>query len=361
MSLIPTFWLLTSLAAAPAPQAPPRDRPAPARAEAQLERTLRDEIATGRAPETTYTQLAKVLRERGDVDAADAVDLQWRDKFPTSVQAQTAAAGVFNRRGEFEKTIEALRAIADLQPQSPEARHRIAVFFWDKSRADDKLDAETKRSYIMQGIEAENQALALNPEYVEALTYKNILLRLQANLTADPAEQARLIAEADELRNRVISMQRQRESQPSSTPRVEEPVFTGFDEPFDQAVVRLSPVRVGGNVRTPAKTRDVKPRYPPDAMRKRVQGVVIMQALIDESGAVVNAQILQSEPMLAAAAMDAVRQWRFTPTELDGRRVPILMTVTVNFTLQAPNQDPIMDESSPLVRRAGNGPSPPAR
>lgn len=330
-----TVSLMLLLTGRPPQQPPPRDSAGPARSEAQLERTLRAAIASGQAPETSYVRLEELLRGRGETERADDVALAAKDAYPKSVRAQTAAAGVYNRRGDFDATIAALRAVAALQPQSAEAQHRLAVFFWDKSRADERASAEIKLSYIMQGLDAENQALLLNPDYLEALTYKNILLRLQANLSADPAEQRRLIAEADELRNRVIAMQREknRSNAPAAAAEAESP-FAGFSEPFDQAMARLQPVRVGGTVRVPTKVKDVKPRYPPEAQNARVQGVVIIEALVDETGQVANARVLRSIPLLDAAALQAVSQWAFTPTEVDGRTIPLVMTVTVNFTLQ---------------------------
>jgi protein TonB len=72
--------------------------------------------------------------------------------------------------------------------------------------------------------------------------------------------------------------------------------------------------------------------YTPIAQSARLQGVVILE-LLDEGGSVANARVLRSVPLLDAAAIEAVGQWRFTPTELDGRRVAVVMTVTVNFTL----------------------------
>ena len=60
-----------------------------------------------------------------------------------------AAAGVYNRRGHFERTIEALRAVAALQPGDPEPLHRIGTFFWDRVRADIKYAPGTKLSYIL--------------------------------------------------------------------------------------------------------------------------------------------------------------------------------------------------------------------
>src|SRR5258705_7555448 len=95
-----------------------------------------------------------------------------------------------------------------------------------------------------------------------------------------------------------------------------------------------APVRVGGNIRAPQKTKDVKPTYPAIAQSARVQGVVIIEATIGPTGQVQEAKVLRSIPLLDAAALDAVKQWVFTPTLLNGVPVPVIMTVTVNFTLQ---------------------------
>jgi protein TonB len=65
-----------------------------------------------------------------------------------------------------------------------------------------------------------------------------------------------------------------------------------------------------------------------------VQGVVIIEATIDTEGRVRNAFVLRSIPLLDQAALDAVRQWEFEPVQLNGVPKPVIMTVTVNFTLQ---------------------------
>ena len=95
-----------------------------------------------------------------------------------------------------------------------------------------------------------------------------------------------------------------------------------------------APVRVGGNIKPPTKTRDVKPVYPPIAQSARVQGVVIIEATIGADGRVKEAKVLRGQPLLDQAALDAVKQWQFTPTLLNNVPVPVIMTVTVNFTLQ---------------------------
>ena len=73
--------------------------------------------------------------------------------------------------------------------------------------------------------------------------------------------------------------------------------------------------------------------YPADAAAADVQGVVILDVTIAKDGSVADATIRRSIPQLDQAALDAVRQWRFTPTVLDGGPIEVLMTITVNFTL----------------------------
>src|SRR5262249_15437009 len=95
-----------------------------------------------------------------------------------------------------------------------------------------------------------------------------------------------------------------------------------------------APVRVGGNIKTPTQVKKVNPVYPAIAQSARVQGVVIIEATIGPTGAVQDAKVLRSIPLLDQAALDAVKQWVYTPTLLNGVPVPVIMTVTVNFTLQ---------------------------
>jgi TonB family protein len=109
------------------------------------------------------------------------------------------------------------------------------------------------------------------------------------------------------------------------------------------------PVRVGGDVPPPKKIKDAPPIYPPVAQEARVQGVVILEATIDDAGNVVNTKILRSIPLLDQAASDAVLQWKYTPALLNGVPVPVIMTVTVNFTLRG---DP--NVSLTVILPAGN-------
>ncbi len=94
------------------------------------------------------------------------------------------------------------------------------------------------------------------------------------------------------------------------------------------------PVRPGGVIKVPVKVRHVPPIYPAIAQQARVEGVVIIEAVVGVDGRVIEAKVLRSKPLLDEAALVAVRQWEFTPTTLNGVPVPVIMTVTVNFTLR---------------------------
>ena len=93
------------------------------------------------------------------------------------------------------------------------------------------------------------------------------------------------------------------------------------------------PMRVGGVIRTPQKTHHVDPVYPQMAILSRTQGVVIIEATIGADGRILDARTLRADRLLEQAALDAVRQWQYTPSLLNGVPVPVIMTVTVIFTL----------------------------
>jgi protein TonB len=92
-------------------------------------------------------------------------------------------------------------------------------------------------------------------------------------------------------------------------------------------------VRVGGNIQPPRKVKDVRPVYPSIAIQARKEGPVILEATIDITGKVTGVRVLRSQPLLDQAAIDAVRQWEFTPTLLNGEPTAVIMNVTVNFQL----------------------------
>lgn len=104
--------------------------------------------------------------------------------------------------------------------------------------------------------------------------------------------------------------------------------------PAPPPVAEPKAVRAGGVVKYPEKIRDVRPIYPAIAVQARVEGRVIIEAVIGVDGRVKDARILRSIALLDRAALEAVNQWVFSPTTLNGIPVPVIITVTVDFKLQ---------------------------
>lgn len=97
------------------------------------------------------------------------------------------------------------------------------------------------------------------------------------------------------------------------------------------AAAPVQPLRVGGTIREPKKLKNVPPAYPPAAIQARLQGTVILECQIGEDGRVARVKVLRGVPLLDEAATEAVRQWEYELTLLNGVPVPVIMTV--NFKL----------------------------
>ncbi len=154
-----------------------------------------------------YFVLAQLFEESGLFEDAEAIMLEVRDLRSDDPTVYLQLAGFYNRAGDFDQTIDALRQRASIEPDNPEAFYTISTFYWEKAFRDFRITQEEKAEYVLAGIEAADQAIALNDRYVDALVYKNILLRMQANMSEDVDEQDALIAEADELRDRAQQIQ----------------------------------------------------------------------------------------------------------------------------------------------------------
>ena len=94
-----------------------------------------------------------------------------------------------------------------------------------------------------------------------------------------------------------------------------------------------APIRVGGNVQQANLIRQPKPVYPPLAKAARVQGTVKFEAEIGKDGTIQNLKMISGPPLLVQAAMQAVQQWQYKPTLLNGEPVVVITTIDVNFTL----------------------------
>ena len=179
---------------------------------ARSEPVLRQMILLDPEDPDNYFALANLYEQSGLFEDAEAVMLEVRNLRPDDPIVYLQLAGFYNRSGEFELTIDALQQRARIEPDNPEAFYTISTYYWEKAFRDFRITQDQKSEYIMAGLEAADQAIGLNDRYVDALVYKNILLRMQANMTSDLDEQKLLIAQADELRDQAERLQKEQQS-----------------------------------------------------------------------------------------------------------------------------------------------------
>ena len=95
------------------------------------------------------------------------------------------------------------------------------------------------------------------------------------------------------------------------------------------------PVRVGGNVQAPALVKRVEPTYPDLALVAKITGLVILEATVSTDGTVESVRVLRSVKFLDQAAVDAVKQWRYSPLVLNGVATPFILSVSLNFSVKS--------------------------
>ena len=176
------------------------------------EPVLRQMILLDPEDPDNYFALANLYEQSGLFEDAEAVMLEVKNLRPDDPIVYLQLAGFYNRSGEFDLTIDALKQRARIEPDNPEAYYTISTYYWEKAFRDFRITQDLKSEYIMAGLEAADQAIGLNDRYVDALVYKNILLRMQANMTSDLDEQKSLIAQADELRDRAERLQKEQQA-----------------------------------------------------------------------------------------------------------------------------------------------------
>ena len=159
---------------------------------------------------TNYFQLAKIYEDSGEYQLAEETYLKGRDARPNDPTVYGTVAAYYNRQGDFEKLVENLRKRIELEPQNPEAHYTLATYQWDKANRDFRLSDKEKLTIILAGLESVNKALEIKPDYVEAMTYKGLLLRTQALVEKDPRKQQELIREGTALGDKANEMRKAR-------------------------------------------------------------------------------------------------------------------------------------------------------
>ena len=158
---------------------------------------------------TNYFALSKIYEDAGKYEEAEATLVKARDARPKDPTVYSQLASYYNRQGQFDKTIESLEArAAQIEPNNPEAYYTISTYYWDKAFRDFRLKEPEKREYVQKGIDAADRALKIKGDYMEAIVYKGLLLRLAANMEKDRGRQEQYLKEADQLRDKAKTLQK---------------------------------------------------------------------------------------------------------------------------------------------------------
>jgi tetratricopeptide (TPR) repeat protein len=180
----------------------------PARAEPVVQRMI--QLDPGE-PEN-YFALAKIYEDAGAYENAEDILVKAKQAKPSDPAVYKTLAGYYNRQGQFDKTIKELEDAAASDPKSPEARYTIAVFYWDAAFRDARLTEAQKKDYVQRGLGEVDKALDMKSDYIDAIVYKGLLLRLQANLEKDVSKQQALIKEATQLSDKANALRKQKAS-----------------------------------------------------------------------------------------------------------------------------------------------------
>jgi tetratricopeptide (TPR) repeat protein len=159
-----------------------------------------------------YFALAKIYEDAGNLDEAEAMLNKGREAKPKEAAVYQQLAGFYQRQGEFDKLITAVQQRAELEPNNPEAHYAVATYYWDEAYRNTRLNEAQKREYVKNGLASVDKALSLNPDYVEALTYRGLLLRIEAAMEKDAARQKQLLSEATQLQEKAVALKKKQAS-----------------------------------------------------------------------------------------------------------------------------------------------------
>jgi TonB family protein len=174
---------------------------------------------------------------------------------------------------------------------------------------------------VEDGMANLTRALVIDGNYDDAMAYLNLLHRERADYR-DTVEEAKAdIATADELVAKALEARKRKAEMAQS------PTSMGMEG------VTSERIRVGGNIQAANLLNKVNPFYPPLARQARIQGTVRFSVIIAKDGTIRNLQLVRGHPLLVPPATEAVRQWTYKPTLLNGQPVEVITQVDVNFTL----------------------------
>jgi TonB family protein len=266
--------------------------------------------------------------------------------------AYQTSSGIRDLEEKFRRLDEArgwYQKLVAVDPQNKEAWYSLGVIDWLKwypkymdalnqagmkpdeprpfSNFNLRLDLRnSSEQFVKDGLSMLTKALDIDPQYSEAMAYMNLLVRERASLDDTQEQYEKDIAIADDW------VQKSLEAKKAKAEESGGDTTAGQMPPPAAGVQRI---RVGANVQAANLIRTVPPVYPQLAEQARIQGTVRFRMIIAADGHVQNLQLVSGHPLLVKAAREAVEQWVYRPTLLDGEPVEVETTVDVNFTLSA--------------------------
>ena len=230
--------------------------------------------------------------------------------------------------------LQKLEDAAANQPSNAAAHHLVGTYCAEMAR-DQMLSSENRLAYVLRGLAAEDRALAAEPDFVEALIYKSLLLRLLTPFEMDAVARDALLREADFLRQRALQLGSTGapapppvwRTAPAPPPPPPPPGRSYEDVKYVHAETSYA-AKDGAVV--PRKTKDAQPVHPPVVRAAGIHGVVVVEATVGASGRITEARVVHSIPLLDQAALDAIRQWEFVPPDA-GAHVPLVIEVISRF------------------------------
>jgi TonB family protein len=304
------------------------------RGASEEELRLAAKAAASAADAQSMLRLARLQESRGALAEAETTLWKLNDLQPSTGRALQELAGLYHRSAQFERAVQTLEQAETVAPASAATPHLLATFLLERSK-DPRVSATEQQNYLARGVAAEDRALAADPTFFEALAYKSLLLRELAARDPNPVSRRARIAEADALAARAASVRGDSSSSLAATgdsrlaPPPPPPVPGAGDI---QWVYATTSYTASGNGAELDKVKDVRPVYPPMAIKFGVQGTVVVEAVVNRRGEVVDARVVDSVKMLDQSVIDAVKQWRFAPTTVKPPSDHILLTVTATFT-----------------------------
>ncbi len=206
------------------------------------------------------------------------------------------------------------RASLGMRPETPGPIKDAAV----------RADLTARYGTVLDsGLRALQKALEINPQYDDAMAYMNLLIRERADLRDTAVECKQDVAIADEWVQKALATKKAKAEQGSASGMMSAP-----PPPPPPQRIQIAP-----DVVQRQRLRDVQPVYPDMAKQARVQGIVQLNIVINKQGRVVDIKVISGHPLLIPAALEAVKQWEYNPTLLNGQPVEVATEVSVPFVL----------------------------